>query len=254
MADDDGTVAATDAKDRIMVILKGITVLAALTLLPNSVALEDDGDQFKSQVVYAFATNVGGVLDPLRASRLFPIISFAVIVTFPHIRQWITSTKHTARLYPLMCDVANLVFFDAFTSVAFAPSGDEVCDIAIILGIFGLLWKFQAVSPDLQNIQQFITWRTASFVSAILQKFGLQGHTLAILVFAASSLTTFTRTSGQPAMPWLDDLAFLVGLNGVISDVSLYVKSIGDAQGLPVLFGVIIIVATANQMCPRPTS
>lgn len=245
MADTDGSINSEDAKDRLMVIMKGIAVLAALTLLPDSIAAEDDGEQFTSQIVYAFSTNVGGVLYPLQSSRVFPIIAFLVIVASPQIRSSIMHTSRNARLVTPICDVANLVFFDSFTAVAFVESGDSLCDIAIIIGIFGLLWNFQSASPDLQNVQQFTTWRTSSFITKIFADIGLSGHTLAILVFVAVSLVSFTR-KGRPVVPWLGDLMFLVGLNGVILDVSQYISTVGDTEGLPVLLSVIIIIATIN--------
>lgn len=246
MADTDGTINSEDAKDRLMVVMKGITVLAALTLIPESVSAEDDGEQFTSQIVYAFSTNVGGVLDPLHSSRIFPIIAFAMIVASPHIRRCIMDSSRNARLVAPICDVANLVFFDAFTSVAFIESGDRLCDIALILGIFGLLWNFQSAAPDLQNVQQFTTWRTATFITNIFAGIGLSGYTLALLVFTCVSLTSYTH-KGQPAIPWLSDLLFLVGLNGVMSDISQYVVAVGDTEGLPVLLSVVIIIATINE-------
>jgi hypothetical protein len=253
MSDEDGTMVSEDAKDRILVIIKGITILAALTLVPESVSLEDDGEQFKSQVVYAFSLNVGGVLEPLYSNRLFPIISFAIIVSSSHIRRSLMENTYNARLVALICDVANLVFFDAFTTVAFIDSGDSLCDIAIIIGIFGLLWNLQSMVPDLQSIQQFTTWRTATYITNIFETIGLSGHTLALLVFVSTVLTAYKR-KGRPVVPWLEDLLFLVGLNGVIKDVSDYVASVGDMEGLPVLLSVIIIIATINDSFSRMSS
>jgi hypothetical protein len=245
MADTDGSMQSNDAKDQLMTIMKGIAVLSALTLMPKSIAEEDDGEQFTSQIVYAFSTNVGGVLHPIQSSRVFPIIVFLAIVASSQIRGSILHIFHNARLVSPICDVANLVFFDAFTTVTFVESGDSLCDIAIIIGIFGLLWNFQSKSPDLQNVQQFTTWRTAAFITKIFSNVGLSGHTLSILIFVTVSLASYKRNE-RPVVPWLEDLLFLVGLNAVISDVSNYVIAVGDAEGLPVLLSVIVIIATIN--------
>jgi hypothetical protein len=250
MADEDGSMDSDDPKNRLMVFVKGIAVLGALTLLPVSVCEEDDGDQFKSQLVYAFSTNVGGVLDPLQSSRLFPMMAFAMVIASPYIREYVVDATHHAKLVAPICDVANLVFFDAFTTVAFIDSGDSLSDIAIILGIFGLLWNFQSASPDLQSIQQFTTWRTATFITTIFASVGLEGHTLAMFIFVSVTLTSFTR-KGKQVIPWAEDLLFLVGLNGIIKDVTFYVTTLGDGAGLPVLLSVIIIIATINESVSR---
>ena len=87
MSDADGTANSEDSKEKILVVIKGLAMLAALTLIPPSVAAEDDGDQFSSQIVYAFSTNVVGILKPLQSSRIFVIISFMVILVSPHARK-----------------------------------------------------------------------------------------------------------------------------------------------------------------------
>jgi hypothetical protein len=110
MSDSDGTANSEDAKDKILVIIKGLAVLAALTLIPPSIAAEDDGDQFSSQIVYAFSTNVVGILKPLQSSRIFVIISFMVILISPHARKAALEFTCKARLIGPMCDVTNLIF------------------------------------------------------------------------------------------------------------------------------------------------
>ncbi|KAJ1464028.1 hypothetical protein T484DRAFT_1758399, partial [Baffinella frigidus] len=219
MSDTDGTMQSQDPKDRLMLIIKGVTVLAALTLIPESITSEDDGDQFTSQIVYAFSTNVEGILDPLRDSRVFAFVAFAVIVYSPYVRVMLRGTPYNSRVVLSICDVANLVFFDAFTGVAFVETGDPFGDIAVILGVFGLLWNFHGVSSDLQGIQQFTTWRTATFISKIFNEVGLNDLTLATLVFTTVSILTHTPQLTR-SVPWVTDLLFLIGLSGFISYVT----------------------------------
>jgi hypothetical protein len=245
MSDSDGTANSEDSKDKILVIIKGLAVLAALTLIPPSVAAEDDGDQFSSQIVYAFSTNVVGILKPLQSSRIFVIISFMVILISPHARKAALEFTCKARLIGPMCDVTNLIFFDAFTSVAFTPTGDRFLDLAIILGVFSLLWNFHDTSSDLHGIQQFTTWRTATFITLIFSEIQLTGITLATLMFVTVTLLRHIPHATKN-IPWLIDLVFLVGLNGAIRDVTGFVNSMGDRNGIPVLLGFIIIIATIN--------
>jgi hypothetical protein len=245
MSDTDGTMQSQDPKDRLMLIIKGVTVLAALTLIPESITSEDDGDQFTSQIVYAFSTNVEGILDPLRDSRVFAFVAFAVIVYSPYVRVMLRGTPYNSRVVLSICDVANLVFFDAFTGVAFVETGDPFGDIAVILGVFGLLWNFHGVSSDLQGIQQFTTWRTATFISKIFNEVGLNDLTLATLVFTTVSILTHTPQLTR-SVPWVTDLLFLIGLSGFISYVTRYVSLTDEGNGLTILVGFIIIITTIN--------
>jgi hypothetical protein len=254
MSDTDGTVDATDPKDRLLVVIKGLTVIAALTLIPKNISDEDDGEQFTSQIVYAFSTNVTGILTPLHESRVFIFISFVVILLSPYARTAVLTTTHNTKIIGPMWDVVNLVFFDAFSAVAFISSGDRFCDLAIILGVFSLLWNFHGASADLQGIQQFTTWRTATFISTIFTEIYLTGFTLATLIFVVVSILGHTHSITK-MIPWLIDLLVLVGLNGAINDVVSFVNSIGDRMGIPVLLGFVIIIATINstlsQMQPK---
>jgi len=250
MSDVDGTVNSPDPKDRVLIIIKGLAVLAALTLIPHSVAAEDDGEQFSSQIVYAFSTNIAGIISPLQESRVFVLVSFVVILVSPYARKGILESTHNARLIGPMCDVTNLIFFDAFSAVTFAPSGDRFLDLAIILGVFSLLWHFHGTSADLQGVQQFTTWRTATFITLIFSEIQLTGVTLAVLMFVAVTLLRHIPNAVS-TIPWLIDLLFLVGLNGAIRDVTAYVNSIGDSNGIPVLLGFVIIIATVNSTMSR---
>lgn len=250
MSDVDGSSLSVDLKDRVMVVIKGLAVLAALKLIPRSVSDEDDGEQFTSQIVYAFSTNVSGILNPLQESRVFVIISFAVIMVSPYARKGVIKAAHNARLVGPMCDVTNLIFFDAFSFVTFSPSGDRFLDLAIILGTFSLLWNFHGASADLQGIQQFTTWRTATFITVIFSEIHLTGVTLATLMFVAVTLLRHIPLATK-TIPWLTDLLFLVGLNGAIKDVTSFVNTIGDRNGIPVLLGFIIIIATINNAISR---
>jgi hypothetical protein len=245
MSDGDGMANSPDPKNRVLVSIKGLAVLGALKLLPSSVAAEDDGEQFSSQIIYAFSTNVTGVLSPLEDSRVFMLVSFVIILVSPYARIGFLNATYQSRLVGPMCDVTNLIFFDAFSTVTFAPSGDKFLDLAIILGVFSLLWNFHGTSADLHGIQQFTTWRTATFITLIFSEIQLTGITLATLMFVTITILHHIPVVSR-LIPWLIDLIFLVGLNGAIRDVTFYVDSVGDKNGFPVLLGFIIVIATIN--------
>jgi hypothetical protein len=240
--DNDGSGNSDNPQARITTLVKGTGVLAALTLIPSSISEEDDGEQFMTQIIYAFSTNTQGILDPLRDSRVFGLIAFVYIIISPYLKQELLNIKYGARVTSTLCQASNLVFFDAFTVNVFTDSGDPFCDLAIIIGVFSTLWNFQNVSEDMQGIQQFTTWRTASFVSNILGDIHLNGFTLTTSVFVTATLLGNLLDK----IPWLQDLLFLVGLNGIIQEVQAYIGTVQDEEGFPILFGFIVIIATIN--------
>lgn len=240
--DTDGSGHASDTQDRVTTLVKGTAVLSALTLIPSSVSDEDDGEQFMTQIIYAFSTNTQGILDPLRDSRVFGLIAFIYIIVSPYIKHELLNLRVCARVTSTLCQASNLVFFDAFTMNIFTDSGDPFCDLAIIIGVFSTLWNFQNVSEDMQGIQQFTTWRTASFVSKIMADIHLTGFTMTIAVLVSVALLG----NRMDTVPWLQDLMFLIGLNGVIQEVQAYVGTVRVEEGFPILFGFIIVIATIN--------
>jgi len=248
--DNDGSGNSDNPQARITTLVKGTGVLAALTLIPSSISEEDDGEQFMTQIIYAFSTNTQGILDPLRDSRVFGLIAFVYIIISPYLKQELLNIKYGARVTSTLCQASNLVFFDAFTVNVFTDSGDPFCDLAIIIGVFSTLWNFQNVSEDMQGIQQFTTWRTASFVSNILGDIHLNGFTLTTSVFVTATLLGNLLDK----IPWLQDLLFLVGLNGIIQEVQAYIGTVQDEEGFPILFGFIVIIATINSSISNYTT
>jgi hypothetical protein len=238
-----------DSGNKVILFLKGFAVLCALTLIPKSVTDEDDGESFSSQVTYAYATNMGGLLDPLRASRLFTLTALICIVTSPYIHIHLSrGTGISSRIISNCLQAFDLVVFDAFTSQAFTDSGDSFCDLSIVLGCFCVLWNFQSITPDMDSIQQFTTWRTASFISKILSDIHIDGITLATTIFVLTILHAGFNGSNNitNATPWLQNLLFLIALNGIIAETQAYIVAIGSVDGLPILFGLIVVITTVN--------
>jgi hypothetical protein len=242
LEDNDGSGNSIDFKDRLTTLVKGTAVLAALTLIPSSISEEDDGEQFMTQIIYAFSTNTQGILDPLRDSRVFGLIAFVYIIVSPYMKQELVNLRYGARVTSTLCQASNLVFFEAFTVNVFTDSGDPFCDLAIIIGVFSTLWNFQNISTDMQGIQQWTTWRTASFVCKIFSEIHLTGFTMTTSVFVTATLLGNVLDT----IPWLQDLMFIIGLNGIIEVVQTYIGTVRDEEGFPILFGFIIIIATIN--------
>jgi hypothetical protein len=247
---DSGPSNTMDSTNMMLLFLKGFTILCTLTLIPQSVIDEDDGDSFSSQITYAYATNMGGFLDTLHTSRLFTLITFVSILVSPQIHSQIdkSSGRISKRIISNCLQAFDLVIFDAFTSQAFIDSGDLFCDLSIVLGSFCVLWNFHTVAPDMAGIQQFTTWRTASFVSNILSNIDISGVTLALVILVLTMLHSEFSGMGSiiDATPWLQDLMFLVSLNGIITETQKYIETIGAVDGIPVLFGLIVIITTVN--------
>jgi hypothetical protein len=240
-----------DSTSTVVFFLTGFTILCTLTLIPKIVTDEDDGDSFSSQVTYAYATNMGGFLDILHTSRVFTLVTLLCILVSPQAHGQIEKGYTggiSKRIISNCLQAFDLVIFDAFTSQAFVESGDPFCDLSIVLGSFCVLWNFQTIAPDMNGIQQFTTWRTASFVSNILSAIEISGVTMAIVFFVLAMLhSEFTgRSSIIDATPWLQDLMFLVSLNGIITATQASIDSIGVVDGVPVLFGLIVIITTVN--------
>lgn len=233
----------TDSGEKIILFLKGFAVLCTLTLIPKTVTDEDDGGSFGSQITYAYATSVGGFLDPLQTSRLFTLTSFMFIVLSPNVHSQLNQCAGVHLQIISNCLQAfDLVVFDAFTSQAFIDSGDSFCDLSIILGCFNILWNFHNISPSMEGIQQFTTWRTAAFISKAMNALNVNSITLSvlmiILIMIHSAFSGLNNIGG--GIPWLPDLLFLVALNGVVQYVQMYVDTIGSVDGLPVMLGLVL--------------
>ena len=244
-----GTQNISDTHNRIIPFVKGFSLLCALTLIPKMVTDEDDGESFSSQITYAYATNMEGLLDPLHSSRLFTLITFIFIISSPVLHKTLEAQQRISSPILSNClQALDLVVFDAFTSQAFVESGDHFCDLSIILGSFSILWNFQNVSTNMEGIQQFTTWRTATFITKILTATQITGIRMSVLMFLLSlTHAGFSGSSGfLHSTPWLQDLMFLIALNGVISDTSDYVRTIGAVDGISIMFGLVLTITIVN--------
>jgi hypothetical protein len=248
---DPGTGNISDSGTMIIIFIKGFALLCALSLIPKIVTDEDDGESFSSQITYAYATNMGGLLNPLRSSRLFTLVTFMFIITSPYLHNHTQlKNKMTSQIMNNCLQAFDLVVFDAFTSQAFVNSGDQFCDLSIIIGSFSILWNFQNISTNMEGIQQFTTWRTAAFISEILNATNITGIKLSILMFLLGLIHAgFSKTSSiVNSTPWLQDLLFLVALNGVITDTQKYIVTIGAVDGIPILFGLVLTLTIVNDI------
>jgi hypothetical protein len=247
---DPGSRNVADSSDKIILFLKGFTILCALTLIPKGVTDEDDGEAFSSQITYAYATNMGGFFDPLRSSRLFTLVTFMFILASPQIHTQVgRGTKISSTISTNFLQAFDLVVFDAFTSQAFIDSGDSFCDLSIILGCFSILWNFQSLSSTMEGVQQFTTWRTAAFISKIMTSVNVDGLQISILM--SLMIIAHSEFSGVNSIidgtPWVPDLLFLVALNGIIQDTQRYISTIGTMDGIPITFGLVLVITILNE-------
>jgi hypothetical protein len=256
LEDMDGSGHADDLTRRMISLVKGFAVLCSLLLVPKSVTDEEDGERFTTQIVYAYASTTQGLLDPLLVSRVFGIVTFAAIIFSSYLSSTLMNYDHGARVLSTICQIANLVFYNAFTDHVFIDSGNSFHDLAIVLGIFSILYNLQNSSSDMGAIAQFATWRTATSVSNILDDVHLNGITMAITVLVCMTLkaTPYQSTGKHVLFPWLNDLLFLVALNGIIQDVQQYLAIIGEKHGIPVLLACIITIAAVNTSVLKYTS
>jgi hypothetical protein len=239
----------TNPREQIILFLKGFAILCALTLVPKIVTDEDDRESFSSQITYAYATNMGRLLDPLHSSRLFTLTTFMFIVTSPQMHAKLRMGNGLfSRIISNSLQAVDLMVFDSFTSQAFSDSGDPFCDLAIILGCFSILWNVHNIYSNMEGIQQFTTWRTAAFISKILSDINMNGITLSILMFLFTLIhSSFSGSSSiVDCTPWIQDLLFLVALNGVVTETQEYIDTIGDVDGIPILFGLIVAITIVN--------
>jgi hypothetical protein len=244
-----GSIKIMDTESKIITFLKGFSLLCALTFIPKIVIDEDDGDSFSSQITYAYATNMEGLLYPLYTSRVFTLITFVCIVTTPHIHvQLRRCTGISYRILSNSLQAFDLMVFDAFTSQAFTDSGDVFCDLSIILGCFSILWNFHSIFPDMEGIQQFTTWRTAAVISKIMNDVNLNGITMSIFMFIFTIIHAAFRGNSSivDGTPWIQDLLFLIALNGIISDTQKYIATMGNTDGIPILFGIVVAMTIVN--------
>jgi hypothetical protein len=228
------------------VMIQGVAVLAALCLVPERFSEEEEGDQFASQVVYAYATNVEGLIQASMYSRVFNVVAISLIVGSAFVR----STKHNllsdkgSVLYYVL-QAFDLIVFDSFTTNAFRESGDHFCDLSIVFFIFILLWNVQERMSVLSGIQQFTTWRISQFIADILRRQGVQNESLLLMSAVLVLLMSLQRL---PHLRWAQDLGILVAIQACVAMVTAFLDSMGDFDGLPVLLSVTVIVTFVNDL------
>jgi hypothetical protein len=232
-----------------LLLVQGVAVLAALCLLPTGFKKADEGDQFASQIVYAYATNVEGFLNPLMSSRVFNVVCVSVILASALLR----STQHPQHtlfgnnfgVLNYIMQAFDLIVFDSFTENTFRESGDHFCDLSIVFFIFILLWNVHQHIPGSSSIQQFTTWRVSQYITDIMRRYGMKDDSLVVVasvVFVVLSLNCI------PHPRWSQDLSILVAIGACVSLIGVYLDSTGYLDGLPVLLSITVIVMFANDI------
>ena len=232
------------------VLVQGVAVLAALCLLPVRFTEEAEGDQFASQVVYAYALNVEGFLHPLSYSRVFNIIAVFLIISSAALRS-MESNKTFLTKAPVLNYVLqafDLILFDSFTENTFRESGDHFCDLSVVFFVFILLWNTQQRISGISGIQQYTTWRVSRYISEILQRYGVQNNALLVMSTVFVLLMSLQK---NPQGGWSQDLGLLVAIQACVSIVTTFLNSMGDLDGLPVLLSVTVMFTFANDMVTK---
>jgi hypothetical protein len=232
-----------------LLLVQGFAVLAALCLLPTGSKNADEGDKFASQVVYAYATNVEGFLNPLMSSRVFNVVCVSVMLGSALLR----SAKHSRHtLFGNTTDVLNyilqafdLIVFDSFTENTFRESGDHFCDLSIVFFIFILLWNVHEHIPGSSSVQQFTTWRVSQYITDIMRRYGMQDDSLMVV---AGVLFVVLSLNCIPHPRWSQDLSILVTIGACVALIRVYLDNTGHLDGLPVLLSVTVIVTFANDI------
>jgi hypothetical protein len=229
------------------VLVQGIAVLSALCLIPDRFSKEEEGEQFASQVVYAYAINVEGLLRPFLNSRVFNVVAVFVIVSSAALRTSEINKTFLAKTMVLnyVLEAFDLIVFDSFTENAFIESGDHFCDLSVVFFVFVLLWNIQQQMNGISGIQQFTTWRVAQYVSDILQRYGLQDTALLLL---STVLVLLMSLQHVPHARWSQDLCLLIAIQSCVALVTVYLDSMGDLDGLPVLISVTVIITFVNDI------
>ena len=237
------------------VLVQGMAVLAALCLIPVRFSEEEEGDQFASQVVYAYAINVEGLLHPLHYSRVFNAVAVFVIISSAALRSTETNKAFLAKAGVLnyVLQAFDLILFDSFTENTFRESGDHFCDLSVVFFVFVLLWNVQQQISGISGIQQFTTWRVARYISDILERYGIQPESLLLLstVFVLLLSLHHIPLRHAPQGKWSQELGLLIAIQSSVSLVTVYLDSMGDLDGLPVLLSVTVIVTFVNDIVTK---
>jgi hypothetical protein len=229
-----------------LLLVQGVAVLAALCLLPVGFKKAEEGDQFASQVVYAYAINVESFLNPLMSSRVFNVVCVSVMLTSALMR----STKHTMfgnnnNVLDYILQAFDLIVFDSFTENTFRESGDNFCDLSIVFFIFILLWNVHQYIPGSSSVQQFTTWRVSQYITDIMKRYGMQDDSLVVV---AGVLFVVMSLHCIPHPRWSQDLSILVAISACVSLIRVYLDSMVHLDSLPVLLSVTVIVTFANDI------
>ena len=232
------------------VLVQGIAVLSVLCLLPDRFAKEEEGEQFASQVVYAYAINVEGLLHPLLHSRVFNVVAVFVIVSSAALRTNEINKTFLAKAAVLnyVLQAFDLILFDTFTENAFRESGDHFCDLSVVFFVFVLLWNIQQQMTGISGIQQFTTWRVAQYVSDIMKRYDIDDAALLLL---ATVLVLLMSLQHVPHARWSQDLCLLIAIQSCVALVMVYLDSMGGLDGLPVLLSVTVIVTFVNDIVTK---
>ena len=232
------------------VLVQGVAVLAALCLLPIRFSKEEEGDQFASQVVYAYAINVEGFLHPLTYSRVFNIIAVFLIIGSAALRS--TKSNKTfltkAPVFNYILQAFDFILFDSFTENTFRESGDHFCDLSVVFFVFILLWNSQQLISGISGIQQYTTWRVSKYISDILQRHGIEDNSLLVMSTVFVLLVSLQKSTQDR---WSQDLGLLISIQACVSIVTKFLNSMGDLDGLPVLLSVIVMVTFVNNLVTK---
>lgn len=239
------------------VLVQGMAVLAALCLLPVRFSNEDEGDQFASQVIYAYAINVEGLLRPLQYSRVYNVVAVFVIISSASLRSSESNKAILAKSGVLnyVLQAFDLILFDSFTENTFRETGDHFSDLSVVFFVFVLLWNVQQQIAGISGIQQFTTWRVARYISDILQRYGMQDQSLLML---STVLVLIMSLQHDPLLHikqsrWTQDLGLLIAIQASVALVTGYLESMGNMDGLPVLLSVTVLVTFANDIVTQNT-
>jgi hypothetical protein len=237
-------------KSASMVFAYGTATLNALSLFPFSqLPYVEEAESMVSQIVYAYALAVEGVLDSLRSSRTFGIFALAALVATPVFSNF---AQHRLKAGDVFAQALNLVAFDLFTSSFFVETGDDFADMCYVIFFYILLSITQTRTSALQSSQQYVTWRCANEIfSELVEMSTPKSSVLAVSIFVLTCIQLLLNFDVLPSLHttlrWITPLMFLLAVNVLIDLLQSYLSTMSSLDSLPVLLCISVVTTFALQ-------
>lgn len=234
----------------ILYFVNSCTVIAAISLFPDSYIQSIEGQKFSRLVLFMWADSLEILVNIARVNSIVPFVALICLVALDDIKNWFehrqSSTKeqktkqHVLGYFLTALRFALMNMFLNNTMETNVSASEAVLQVIKLVSIIIVLDHIKRDISELSDIRDFAVWKGATSIFYIASRFDFPALLLAFSTLVGTALwhVAMWSSTGSSA---IIDIGAVIATNGVLDYVMQVLQTL-DPKDFILIFVVFMVV------------